>query len=102
MKKKTTTTEASETPYTLNPETPAPADPETWGTYDLGCAGALVSVGFELVSLDKENPRKVRFVFRKKDGMDQTIEAYFSDRLELKARILYDNLRMLKNRIYST
>lgn len=72
-----------------------------FSTYDLGCAAALVSAGFELVSLDKENPRKALFVFRRKINIDETVNDYFVDKLNIKARTLFDNIKMLKNRIYS-
>lgn len=71
-------------------------------TFDLGCSAALVSAGFELVSLDKENPRKVLFVFEEKVGIEEAINDYFSGRLMVDARTLFDNIKMLKNRIYSS
>jgi len=77
-------------------------DPDIyWATFDLGCSSALISVGFELVSLDKENPRKVRFIFRRKVGIDEAVNDYFSEKLKVSARAMFDNIKMLKNRIYS-
>ena len=70
-------------------------------SFDLGLAASLVSVGFSLVSLDRQNLRKTQFVFRRGDGMDEVIDAYWADRLELKARTYFDTLKMLKNRLYS-
>jgi len=70
-------------------------------TFDLGCASALVSADFELVSLDKTNPKKVRFVFRREPGIENVVDEYWADRLEVKARTFFDNVKMLKNRIYS-
>lgn len=70
-------------------------------TFDLGAAASLVSAGFELVSLDKANPRKVQFSFRREDGIEKVLDSYWADRLEVKARTLFDNVKMLKNRIYS-
>lgn len=70
-------------------------------TFDLGLSAALISVGFSLVSLDRENLRKVQFTFRRADGMDETIDAYWDNRLEVKARTYFDSLKMLKNRLYS-
>jgi hypothetical protein len=32
-------------------------------TYDLGVSTALLCAGFELLSVDKENPRKALFIF---------------------------------------
>lgn len=71
-------------------------------TYDLGCSAALICVGFELISLDKQNPRKVLFIFKRKVGIDETANDYFSDNLLVSARNLFDNSKMLKNRIYSS
>ncbi|MCX6736521.1 MAG: DUF5659 domain-containing protein [Candidatus Parcubacteria bacterium] len=72
-----------------------------FSTFDLGCSAALISVGFELFSLDKQKP-KVLFVFAKKVGIDEVINDYFSDKLKVSARTLFDNTKMLKNRIYSS
>lgn len=70
-------------------------------TYDLGCSAALVSVGYELVSMDKANPRKVQFIFARREGIDDAVNDYFSDKLQVRARTLFDNVKMMKNRIYS-
>jgi len=70
-------------------------------TYDLGCSAALICAGFELVSVDRENPRKVQFIFRRADGIDGVLDQYFADRLEVKARRFFDNLKALKNSIWS-
>lgn len=70
-------------------------------TSDLGCAAALICAGFELISLDKQNPRKVLFVFRKKVGADEMVNSYFLGRLKVDARNFFDTTKMLKNLIYS-
>jgi hypothetical protein len=70
-------------------------------SFDLGLSAALISVGFSLVSLDRENLRKTQFVFRRGDGMDEVVDAYWADRLEVKARAYFDSIKMLKNRLYS-
>lgn len=72
-----------------------------WTTYDLGCSAALVCAGFELLTLDKDNPRKALFVFRKADGINEVVDLYWSDRLKIKARAYFDTVKMLKNRLYS-
>lgn len=72
-----------------------------FSTFDLGCSTALISVGFELIRLDKTNPRKVQFIFRGVAGIEKVVDDYWADRLEVKARAFFDNVKMLKNRIYS-
>ena len=70
-------------------------------TFDLGAAASLVSAGFQLVLLDKTNPHKVQFIFRREIGIEKVMDDYWADRLEVKARSFFDNLKMLKNRLYS-
>jgi hypothetical protein len=72
-----------------------------WTTYDLGVSTALLCAGFELLSLGRTNPRKVLFIFHKARNIDETANAYFADRLKLNARSFSDQLKALKNRLYS-
>jgi len=89
-------------PTLVEPERVALDDPaHFFTTYDLNCSGALLAAGFELISVDKQNPRKALFVFRREDGIEATVEAYWSDRLQVKARTFADSVKALKNRLYS-
>jgi hypothetical protein len=63
-------------------------------TYDLGCAAALVTVGFELKSLDRSN-RKIGFEFSDNSNLQKAINDYWSNHLNTDANL------MLKNRIYN-
>jgi hypothetical protein len=68
---------------------------------DLGCAAALATADFELLTLDRENPHKVKFVFRREVGIEKVADDFWSDRLEQKSRSFWDNIKNLKNRLYS-
>jgi hypothetical protein len=72
-----------------------------WTTYDLGVSTALLCAGFVLLSVEKDNPRKALFIFKKEDGIEDVADRYFSDRLEVKARSFFDHLKALKNKLYS-
>jgi hypothetical protein len=74
---------------------------DVFSTYDLGCSAALLCAGFELLSLNKENPYKSLFIFKREDGIEDVVDAYWSDRLEVKARSFFDAIKALKNRLYS-
>jgi hypothetical protein len=79
-----------------------PNDPTAvFTTYDLGVSTALLCVDFELLSVDKENPRKALFIFKKANGIEDVANRYFSDKLEVKARSFFDHLKALKNKLYS-
>ena len=84
------------------PEVMALNDPAyVWTTYDLGVSTALLCAGFELLALNRNNPRKVLFIFRREENIDETANAYFADQLKLNARAYFDQLKALKNRLYS-
>lgn len=72
-----------------------------WTTYDLGCSAALLTTGFELLSLNKDNPHKSLFVFKRTESIDEAVELYWSNKLPVMARGYFENIKMLKNRIYS-
>jgi hypothetical protein len=72
-----------------------------FATYDLGCCAALVTEGFELVSLVRDNPKKVQFIFLRKTNIEKCVDDYFAGRLLVSARSLLDNTKMLKP-IYSS
>ncbi len=72
-----------------------------WTTYDLGVSTALLCAGFQLLSVDRDNPRKALFIFQKANDIEDVANRYFSDRLEVKARSFFDHLKALKNKLYS-
>lgn len=74
---------------------------QVFTTYDLGVSTALLCAGFELLTVDKDNPRKALFIFRRETEIEETANHYFSDRLEVKARSYFDCLKALKNKLYS-
>lgn len=74
---------------------------EVFAVNDLGCAAALVTADFASLTLDRANPRKVRFIFRREAGIEKVADDFWSDRLEQKSRSFWDNIKNLKNRLYS-
>jgi hypothetical protein len=79
-----------------------PVDPSSvFTTYDLGCASFLLCLGYKLVSLDRDNPRKALFVFRREPRIEEYANKYFTDEVEVKARSMFDSIKALKNKLYS-
>jgi len=68
---------------------------------DLGCAAALLTADFELLSLDRENPRRVKFVFRREAEIEKVADDFWNGCLKQKSRQFWDNIKNLKNRLYS-
>lgn len=74
---------------------------QDFSTFDLGLAAVLVTLKYELLELDKSNPKKIRFLFKRAKGIEQTINDYWDDKIQLPAQSLLNNQKLLKNRIYS-
>jgi len=68
---------------------------------DLGCSAALITAGYDLISLDRSNPHKIRFVFSNNEKLAKAITSYWADKLKIKARTFVNNIRMLKNCLHS-
>ena len=74
---------------------------QEFSTFDLGLAAVLLTLKYELLELDRSYPKKIRFVFKRERNIEQVINDYFDDKIELPAQSLLQNQKILKNRIYS-
>lgn len=70
-------------------------------TFDIGLAASLITLGYALKNLDKANEKKCKFIFGRDEHIDKMINEYWSNKLLLPARSVIENLKMLKNRLYS-
>ena len=80
----------------------SPQDNLQFLNYDIGLSSALTTLHYELLTLNRDNPRKIGFVFARTSELEQTAQEYFAGRLMLDARSFFENIKMLKNRIYSS
>lgn len=77
------------------------SDPDNvFTTYDLGCSTALLCAGFELLDIEKSNPKKALFTFKREGNIEEVANSYFADKQIVKARSFADNLKALKNKLY--
>ena len=74
---------------------------QEFSTFDLGLATVLVTLGYKLLKLDKSNIKKVRFIFKREKNIEQVMNDYWNNKIKLPAQTLFNNQKMLKNRIYS-
>lgn len=70
-----------------------------WYSTDLGCCAALITRGYQLVSIDRQGGPRATFILKRGPGLAEAADDYWADRLEVKARRNFDNLRMLKGRL---
>jgi hypothetical protein len=78
------------------------SDSMFYGISDLGCAAALVCLGFGITSLDRvQNPKRVSFIFRSSKEIQEAVRAYWSGTLRVDARRFFESTKSLKSRLYN-
>ena len=68
-------------------------------TYDMGCASALMVLGYDLVFLDREAGIRTRFVFTNDEGIAESAVSYWSKQLALDAHSYFIAIRSLEKRV---
>lgn len=76
-------------------------DCDKFFTYDIGLAASLFTLGYTMLEVDNQSPKKSKFIFRRDEHIDKMIFEYWDNTLSLPARSLLENQKMLKNRLYS-
>ena len=66
---------------------------------DLSLVSAI-SLFYPIHAIDKKNPKKLIFFFKKDSNFDQLVESYWSGRLQVSPLTLLQNLKALKSRIH--
>ena len=70
-------------------------------TNDLGLCVILVTLGFSLIKLDKAQPQKIRFYFKHTQELEKAVEAYWNNSIKTNPLRFFNNIKLVKNRMYS-
>lgn len=68
-------------------------------TSDLALATAI-SLFYPLEAVDKTNPRKAQFLFRRDENLDGLVEEYWRGALKVEPQQFFNQLRIVKARLY--
>ncbi len=72
---------------------------ELYTTTDLTTAVTL-SLFFPLEAIDKTNPNKATFIFKRVEGFDQVLEQYWKRLLVIEPQAFASQLKAIKTRLY--
>lgn len=73
---------------------------EICGLTDIGLSATLITLGFPLQGVQRTNPHKIQFLFKRIGQLDQAIEAYWNNNLKVSPLEVLNNLKILKSRIH--
>lgn len=74
---------------------------DLFSTSDLSLATAI-SLSFPVWAVDKSDPRRAEFLFKRERDLDLLIEAFWSNTLKVSPLLYFQQLRILKTRLYET
>ena len=69
-------------------------------TADLALAAAI-SLFYPLEAIDRKNPQKALFIFKRNKDLDALIENYWRGELKSDLRRYFEALRIIKARLYA-
>lgn len=64
---------------------------------------ALVTViflSYPIEAIDRQNPRKAQFLFKRNNQLDELIESYWRGELRVEPQAYFNALRIIKARLY--
>ena len=75
--------------------------PNPFSSYDIGMCAGLVSVGYQLLHIDKSKGAKALFLFENSDEIVESAQQYWRGELQVDALAYFNALKNIKNQLYS-
>lgn len=76
-----------------------PKAKDIYTTNDLGISTAI-SLFYPIWGIDKSNPQKAEFLFKREEGLDELIQNYWSNSLKVSPLAYFQQLKVIKSRLY--
>lgn len=70
-----------------------------YSTSDLALATTL-SLFYPVEAIDRQNPHKAHFLFKRDESLNQLIEAYWKGELKVNPATYFNQLKIIKARLY--
>lgn len=76
------------------------AEANYYYTSDLALATAI-SLWYPIDAIDRQNPRKASFLFKRNAKLNELLEAYWKRELKIEPQEYFNQLKAIKARLYS-
>lgn len=74
-------------------------DNDFYKTSDLALTTAI-SLYYPLEAIDRQNPTKAEFIFKRDESLDKLIEGYWRGELMVNPQTYFNQLKIIKARLY--
>ncbi|NMC51524.1 hypothetical protein GYA54_02210 [Candidatus Kuenenbacteria bacterium] len=68
---------------------------------DICLIATLCSYGYAVDAIDKQNPKKVVFIVKRDEKIDEITQQYWTNELLVEPKAFFNYLKELKTRIYN-
>ena len=72
---------------------------DSYSTSDLALA-TTISLWHPLEAVDKTNPSKAQFLFKRDENLNQLIESFWKQELRIEPQAYFNQLKIIKSRLY--
>lgn len=72
----------------------------TFSTSDLALA-TILSLYYPIDSIDRTNPHKALFLFKREEELDGLVESYWRKQLQVEPQTYFNQLKVIKSRLYA-
>lgn len=60
-----------------------------------------ISLWYPIEAIDRTNPHKAQFLFKRNESLDQLIEAFWRKELKVDPQTYFNQLKIIKSRLYA-
>ncbi len=60
-----------------------------------------ISLWYPIDTIDRTNPRKATFLFKRDENLDELLESYWRRELKVEPQAYFNQLKAIKARLYS-
>jgi len=70
-----------------------------YNTSDLALT-TMISLYYPLEAINRQNPNKAEFLFKRDESLDKLIECYWRGELKVEPQAYFNQLKIIKARLY--
>jgi hypothetical protein len=67
---------------------------------DIALASAIFTIGYKIEAIDKSNPTRAIFVFKRDKELDEIVQSFWSHTLQVDPLNYFNSLKEIKTRLY--
>lgn len=83
----------------MNIKTETIKNNDFYRTTDMALA-VVLSLFYPIEAIDRQNPRKVQFLFSRDKNLDQLVESYWRGDIKVEPQAYFNQIRIVKARLY--